>query len=390
MRTGLNVELKHPDFSLVVQASGGRHHPPDGGLAPPDCCTDAFVYRPGGKPGPNVYVNFPALAAALSSTDGLRLLEFDDSIEPIVLPTGTFDMALVVWTGLAPRDQFRAPKVVIPEGCYLPGLRMIGGQVDVECRASLTPTVPASDFAPGGHGTVIQFGARLDAGVTFVRCTGGAPLFDIGNTPVNVVLTSGEINLPSGQPPDVAPVFRVGASGRLTMRLQAFSQLGPRVVDGVPESRWDLDLHSPGMFANDQSTFAGTLTVRTPNSRSRSRILPQGVRGMAPAPATAAIVSGVQTGDTLLFDTTGLSADVRQILPNVAESFVSQGARLNTAGFDLTIKHVKGDRRVVVEAPPNHTIDGLAEVSLGPGEALTVRSDGVATYYVVSRYSPAP
>src|SRR5262245_3722804 len=120
-----------------------------------------FVFRPGGVAGGNVFTDFFELKNALAAAEGLKILEFDDSIvSPILLPPGTFPMHLVSWTGSAPRGGAFHARVKIPEGCLLPGLRMISGQVEVECTAD--STAPVADFATGAR--LIHIGSRLDDG----------------------------------------------------------------------------------------------------------------------------------------------------------------------------------------------------------------------------------
>jgi hypothetical protein len=124
-----------------------------------------------------VFTDFFDLRNALAAVEGPKILEFDDALEsPIELPAGTFPMPLVSWTGSAPRAGARHARVRIPEGCFLPGLRMISGQVEVECTAT---TAPVADFETGAR--LIQLGSRLDDGAPFAYCTGAGPLLGLGS-----------------------------------------------------------------------------------------------------------------------------------------------------------------------------------------------------------------
>jgi len=71
-------------------------------LAAHDAATQpyAFVYRPGGVAGDNVYTDWPALYAVLATVQGPKIILIDDSItSPVVIPAGTYDVDNVTFTG---------------------------------------------------------------------------------------------------------------------------------------------------------------------------------------------------------------------------------------------------------------------------------------------------
>src|SRR5262245_60673504 len=194
-----------------------------------------FVFRPGGVPGGNVFTDFFALKNALAAAEGLKILEFDDSIvSPILLPAGTFPMHLVSWTGSAPRGGALHARVTIPEGCLLPGLRMISGQVEGECTA--TATAPVADFATGAR--LLRLRRRLDDGGPFVFCTGPAPLSDAGGLANDAahqcgIVVSGHWGEATDVTLTLTPLARM-ISGRVIFRLRSFGSIGENMIDAGP------------------------------------------------------------------------------------------------------------------------------------------------------------
>jgi hypothetical protein len=349
-----------------------------------------FVFRPGGASGGNVFTNFAALSNALASAQGLKILEFDDSlVSPIELPTGTFDMHLVSWTGSAPRSGANHARVRIPEGCLLPGLRMISGQVEVECAAHATS--PVADFATGAR--LIQIGSRLDDGAPFVYSTGPAPLFDLGqlpNDPSNqcTIVVSGHWGEATNPAITLTPVARM-VSGRVIFRLKSFGSIGENMIDAGPGTTVLLDWDG-GIESTKQESIRGALTIRNPGYRTRNRFVPQAsAPGLPPVPSKVPIpANAMQTGDLLLFAPEA-NANVHQTLPKIVGAFVSQGRAKSTLGHQVIVKNA-GKGKVLVKGAELDLIDGEpGDVRVGPGESCIFASDGVSNWYVVS-FSPKP
>ena len=344
-----------------------------------------FVFRPGGVQGGNVFTDFFELRDALASVEGLKILEFDDSIvSPIELPPGTFPMHLVSWTGSAPRGGAVHARVRIPEGCLLPGLRMISGQVEVECTATDTP--PVADFATGAR--LIQLGSRLDDGAPFVYCTGPAPLFDLGALPNDAanqcaIVVSGHWGEATNIALTLTPLARM-ISGRVIFRLTSSGSIGENMIDAGPGTTVFLDWGG-GIESTKQSSILGTLTIRNPGYRARNRFVPQATAaGLAPVPSGVAIpANAMQTGDLLLF-APAAGETVEQTLPKIVGAFLSQNRPKSTLGHQVLVKNV-GKGKVDVSPAFEELIDTEPEaVRVGAGESCIFESDGVSNWYVVA------
>ena len=72
----------------------------------------SLVYQPGGTESGNVYTNWNDLYAALTQLSGSQTILFDDTYGSIAIPTGTYDMAGVVFTCLGD-----FPTITLQDGC---------------------------------------------------------------------------------------------------------------------------------------------------------------------------------------------------------------------------------------------------------------------------------
>jgi len=157
----------------------------------------AFVFKPGGVQGANVFTRWTDLVTALSSVSGLKILEFDDSREPeivpallpaptpgflpefqeIVIPTGLWDMTEVAWTARAPRRGRVRTSVRIPDGCQFTNLRVISGQLRIVNDATIAPV--ADFFGDDKTPDIVHLGQRGDdANPRFVN-RGVGPFFAV-------------------------------------------------------------------------------------------------------------------------------------------------------------------------------------------------------------------
>jgi hypothetical protein len=339
------------------------------------------VFRPGGTPGANVYTVWQELMAALDSTEGLRILEFDDSLEsPCIIPAGTWNMRDVTWTGYAPRFGAPVALVEIQEGAILPELRLITGQLEVTCMADTTP--PVSDFGEDGGGGIVQIGNRLDNGVTVIRCMGGAPLFDFGANAVSIQ-NNGRWNAAS-EPFSTTPPGRVAIGGQVGFQQMEQGLIGPNAIDAPVGSTVIIDFQGGAPISNVQSTIKGELTYRNPRFRSRFRVLPQSVGGAAPVPAPAPI-DEVQTGDFLLLATDGHGSQ-EQELPSITDSFQSGAGPALTMGHLLIVKNAGGGTAFVRPRGGDRIDGSTAAIGLPADHARIFCSDGVSNWYIVAGY----
>lgn len=364
----------------------------------------SFVFRPGEKnPDNNVFAKFEDLVTAMEGVPGLKIIEFDDSLletitpDPpshIKLPGKTFPMHLVSWTASAPRSDVNriSVKVEVPDGCSLPGLRMISGQIEVECSAD---TPPVSDFSKGGH--VIQFGSRLDNGIPFLYCTGKASFFDLGSlpqeTPCTIAICQGhwaearDLTTVITQPPVSV------TEGTVIFRLLPFGFLGKNMIRAEAKTRVILEWYG-GVEAEEQSSIAGTFEIRNVD-RPRNRLMPQSLAtSAAPLPAKEPVLQ-TQTGDVVLINPEGKLFPfdfIEQQLPPIRGSFALRPK--STLGHQLIIKNVARfipllsllfPQMVVVRPADGNRIDGTrASVLLRNGESCIFESDGMRNWYVVA------
>jgi hypothetical protein len=158
----------------------------------------------------NVFTSFADWAKVAAGIDGWQTLTIDSRFGDVVLPTGVFQIPpktqIVGWAppGTSPNGRLSTWK--IPEGCQLPGLRYILGDVFTVVEATTTPVVPASDFTVAGDWIVLG-GSYGISGVPFFT-SAGAPLFDIGDSFTR-------ISLRGRMDQDTLPVVNVGDAGIL-------------------------------------------------------------------------------------------------------------------------------------------------------------------------------
>lgn len=345
----------------------------------------AFVFRPGGVQDANVYTVWADLMAAIGSVEGLKILEFDDSLDICVIPPGTWNMRDVSWTGYGPRgpeDEGFASEVHVSEGALLPGLRMLSGQIIVICEADTTP--PVSDFGPGGSGNFVQVGHRLDDGFTALKCVGGAPFFDFGATFVTVNL-HGQWNTETfGSGFGTTPPGRVDAGGTVRFFQRPDGLIGPNCIDAPAGSTVVIDFAGNAPIANDQSSILGELIYRNPQSRSRFLVNPGSINGAAPVPSPVPI-DGPQTTDCLLLDTT--AGDITQFLPSIRDGFSPATGPALTMGHLVLVKNAVGTHKVNVKPDGTDLIDGgVGPIVIGRRRARIFYSDGVSNWYIVAGF----
>ncbi len=137
-----------------------------------------YVFRPGGQAGGSVYTDFKKLFAVLKTIQGPRIVEFDPSLAPCIIPAGAYDFGAfnVEWRGAlasgAGFGDFRT-EIHIAEGVTFPNNPpAIYSRLNIINDA--TATIPIN-ITTG----VIDFIARW---TTFFESTNNVPFINAAGT----------------------------------------------------------------------------------------------------------------------------------------------------------------------------------------------------------------
>ena len=337
----------------------------------------AFVFRPGGVAGRNVYTSFASLVNAMSQVEGRKILEFDDSVEsPCVIGKrpdgGAWPMKDVLWAGFAPRtgvDTFRA-EVEIEEGATFTDLRMFGGSITVRNQA--TSTSPVSDFGPGQNHVHIG----LNGGTVELVNTGAAPMFDLGGNDATFVIQ----NCLFGVRSTTELVAHDGGACRL--QFLGLSLAGENLVKSAAGAtvRATVVSSATAVAARQTSTTeASVLFQYTPVARIQRQVLPEN------GPAAVVHVpigipnAVVQCDGSLAFS---------QTLPKIIGGFLipqSGGKPGYTGGQEIVVAEVKGGSNLSVKPSAGDTIDGdSVAVPIAAHGSRTFISDGISNWITIS------
>jgi len=329
----------------------------------------AFVFRPGGVAGGNVYVSWPSLVAAMSSGQGRKMLEFDDSVlTPCVIPAGVWPMKDVVWGGYGPRSNpgvFRTV-VDITEGAVFTGLRMIGGQITIRNKA--TATSPVSDFGPGTNH--VHIGLRDDCGNSQFQNLGTVPMFALGAISVRFFVQNCLFGIGSTSP-------LIGhAGGVCTLLLLGQNQTGANLVAGATgASVFFAALSSSASVGADQTsiTASGGTFSFGPLGRIQRQVLP-----LSPS-APATISQTIDTPNALVRcdGTVGFT----QVLLKIVGGFKILDLAMYSGGQEVVVAEVAGGSQLRVAPFAGDTIDGVAgPVPVAAHGSRTFVSDGVSNW----------
>ena len=354
---------------------------------------NVFVFRPTGLAG-----EWKSLINQLSSVQGRKIIEFDDSIQsPCVIPASDsgapWPMRDVTWAGFGPRTGSPRSVVRILNGTTFSDLRMIGGQITIENEA--VDRSPISDFGDGlNH---VQIGLRDDGGNPHLVNHGKAPLFDLADKQGLFFLQNCLFGISNKLAISSSPLVRVRGPGSLILNLLGLNQTGPNVVRGENGASVVFNAISAGaQVASDQSEAGGGLQFGGVG-RIQRKILPLPPRPPATEPIGKA--EGFNIPNVLLrFN--GIR-EIIQVLPKIKgapqvqdqESF-SIGLTdtpLYTGGQEIIIAEVVGGRKLLIRAADGDSIDGYTGLVSIPGRSTrTLVSDGESTWITTSRGRPRP
>lgn len=356
----------------------------------------AFVFRPGGVQSGNVFNNWQDLVDAMSTIEGRKILEFDDSIvspcEIPALPPGRphWEMKDVSWGGFGPRPGRPRPEVHILEGARLANFRMIGGQVTIVNKA--TTTSPIADFRNGDH---VQVGLRDDAGNTELINEGAAPLFHVEanaaffflqncflGVNVNSVHPLIRYVIPAGTP-QPRPLF---------LNLLGQNQTGNNVVEASPGAAIVFGALSPAaQVGADQSqiTNSGGIVRFGPVGRIQRQVLPLPPAAAATAPLLPKVSEQFFTLPNVILRCDGRPPGFVQPLPRIDGGFTMGAAGLvavYTGGQEVIVAELEGGPLLKVTPATGDKIDGVtnAQVRIAPHGSRTFISDGVDNWITIS------
>lgn len=327
--------------------------PPGGVFPDPTIC---FVYRPGGVAGGNVFTDFAAVTVAMTSIEGCKFLEFDDSIvSPAPVPAGAFDMKDVIWTAFSGGLGGVGVAVSIAEGAVLTNLFQIQGKLAIVFLGATPPIV-----LPAGISRMV-----LNEG-PIITTSGTGPLISVPNGAILRLHMEGqETALTTG----TNEVIDVGATGIVSVDVNDDCFFSRDVISGVAGANAGVNLKgASATIAETQAGFAGTFTK---NLDAFSRWDSSTTLFTTPGPHLAVL------NEVSRVDPTG--GVVAMTLPDIIAS--SQDKR----GETVIIHNVTTSENTITITPfAGQTIDGKASIIIQSGfGSVWLINDGVSRWHQV-------
>lgn len=361
----------------------------------------AFVFRPGGNAGRNVYTKFELLVEAMSRVEGRKILEFDDSLvapAACVIPAGIWAMKDVVWAGFGPRPKPAPIRtfVDIEEGAVFTNLRMFGGSITIRNRA--TKTSPISDFSAGN-----QVHIGLDGGTSEFQNLGTAPdtapMFDLRASSAFFFIQNCLFGVRS-----TTPLIGQASPSTLSLFLLGLNQTGANLVRGAPGAQVLFGLQSSAAtVGEDQSSITiegGTYSFQ-PIGRIQRRVLPSPPLPAATQPVSLDLPVLLPDGTPLATGipnaiircdggaafTQELPKIVGQVSGQVKTGFTIQNVVQYSGGQEIVVAEVEGGQMLKVKPFPGDKIDGKldAEVNIAAHGSRTFVSDGLNNWITTSK-----
>ncbi len=359
----------------------------------------AVVFRPGGVQKENVFTNWEHLVEAISVIEGRKIIEFDDSHAPCVIPpppphqglpphTRFWDMKDASWAGFGPRDGRPRPHVYILDGARFLHFRMIGGQITIVNQATLTP--PIADIRDGDH---VQIGLRDDAGNAEIINEGTEPLFHVEANSAFFFLQNCLFGVKSTHPL-IRYVIPAGTSQPkpLVLNLLGQNQTGNNVVEASAGAPVVFAALSPAAQVGAEQTSitgSGGIVRFGPVGRIQRQVLPLPPTPAATAPLLPNVSEQSFTLPNVILRCDGRAPGFVQPLPRIKGGFTMGAAgavAVYTGGQEVVVAEVEGGPRLSVAPAQNDKIDGVpdAEVSIAPHGSRTFVSDGSDNWITIS------
>jgi hypothetical protein len=346
---------------------------------------NVFVFRPQGISNDNVFTDWTALMAAMSSVEGRKMLEFDDSLVPppvrrCEIPPGTWDMTDVTWAGFGPRPGVPRPRVDILSGARLLGLRMIGNVTVVgQVFAGQNGVPPISDF---GDPDQMHIGLRDDGGGVHIANQGDVPIFDIDGMQVFFFIQNCLFGVGSLGVSSASPLIRFrGDDKTLVLNLLGLNQTGPNVVatEGSATVVFGA-LSSAAQVAFDQTSILNDNYAFGPQGRIQRQVIPR-------PPLPPATASQMFNKPNVLLRCDGTD-DFTQYLPKISSGFTigNSSVPLYSGGQEVVVAEVAGGPKLAVRPAQGDTIDGSpGEVKIGRRRSKTFISDGLDNWITIAQ-----
>jgi hypothetical protein len=347
---------------------------------------NVFVFRPKGILAENVFTDWQLLINAMSTVEGRKILEFDDSFVPppsfCEIPAGQWPMKDVMWAGFGPRPSVPRTTVHILSGATFTNLRMIGGQITIVNQAKSPAPSPISDFGNRDH---LQIGLRDDCGNTQIVNSSDVPMFDLGIQSALFFVQNCLFGMPTADTPNPKPLIRhTGNQSLLTLNLLGQNQTGPNVVrseDGASVIFGALSGSAQVAVEQNSILDNGGSYDFGPQGRIQRRVIPLATL----PPATESQTSNVPNA---LFRCDGTVA-FTQVLPGITDGFTigNGNVKLYTGGQEVVVAEVVGGAKLRVRPAPGNTIDGgTGAVHIGRHGSRTFISDGVSNWITISEF----
>lgn len=360
---------------------------------------NVFVFRPGGVAVDNVFTDWATLVAEMATVQGVKILQFDDSIStPCIIPAGTWDMKNVEWTGFLKTTVPSANAISLggaPSGgdVILPNLLSMGGAINPIVNLN---TVSAPIVLPAQAITAMEIGEGFTGDFPQISNTGPAPFFDLS------ALGAGQVFLlrMQGSISGAAAAIQMGNSpGTFQISLYDSARIQAGMVAGTNAAAlFNIFYFGVSGQIGRMSAFAGTFNFGRPDSFTggagwaRFWMFPAAANQVNPAPSAVAFTTstGLGMSTCLRFNTT--AGDIAQTLPLIRAaapaigSFSTTPGVLESTGLMVIIKNETGANNVNVS--PNgttpDTIDGGAgAVAVPAGGSRMFISNGVSNWSVV-------
>lgn len=326
-----------------------------GAVSQSGIAADVVVFRPGGVATENVVTTWDQAVAKLGQLQGIRTLEFDDSLSsPIVIPAGgPYDMTNVIWSGSAGTE---APSVHVQEGASFTKLRQFDNRVFVTFTGT---TPPVSDFDVTSLGPDTIF---IDHGA-MITTSGAGPFFRLSMPAVSGVVLAVQVGgvLATG----TNAVIDLAVPGAVLVLPVAggFTDVQSGTISGVVGSTCVMIVGAAGIVqaSEDQPAFLGTLV---PQNVTKERRYP---------------TQTLAAPDQVLTETSQLV-----IIDATVGFTITLPAAFNHRGESISLKIINAlPAPMVIAAAPGDTIDGAASAAMAtPFAFMQVTSDGVSSWWI--------
>ena len=318
------------DETLAMLALGGG-----GGVA--EGSTYAFVYRPGGVADKNVFTTEATLKAAMSSVQGPKLLQIDNSFGPATFasawPASAIDGVRIV--GMNFNSQLD----------LLAGTTFTANMITLD-TVTLHSEATAPVWTPSSSGVLTVFDSVISA------AAGAAPFLDASAFP-DILTINSEVG------DGVAPV--ITSSSFMGIALLSGSNLGANAITGAGTANIGFDASSP--ITTPQPIAAETLF---PLDNASEILYAPGVPGnWNPAPSRVAAALDALAAPNELSQTNGAAMGPSSPVAFTSTGFTkAKSGRVRLSGM-LGVTGVASGTEIVFQLLRDATVLATQKVDMG-------------------------